>query len=155
MTRKLKVGDVIKSNRFRYGYLGDVEGPPCSRLKRIIMAGVTNVIDEERISEDKRVAMALRTGKKPPKIVRNSHYRNNKSRARSEFVVIEMGHYSSSGERGSCSADWILVQRLKQDGTFNLNGGLLWFYTNGDIAACNYIDQEEITIVRQMEHSFR
>lgn len=151
--RSLGVGDVIQSKEFQYGFLE----PPSYGSRQfpgVIMAGVTNILDEERIDEDRRVSLAAKTGKVSPKVIRNKNYRNDPSRKTAQFIVVEKSEYSSSDEDGSCNADVVVIQRLSPNGRYDEKGELLWFYTNGSISASNYIELDQIKVVRKMKRIF-
>lgn len=146
-----KVGDVITSKKFAYGYRYDETGDLVYVDGRTKKQPIT-----EYISEEKRVALAAKTGKIPPKTRTYDRGAYDKSRASALFVVekadLKSGGYGH-GIHDAYPDGWcVRARRLKDNGTYNPTGEVIEFYTSGCFN--NQLDPKDIKVIKKMKMGF-
>ncbi|MCF6276637.1 MAG: hypothetical protein L3J07_02185 [Candidatus Magasanikbacteria bacterium] len=147
-------GDVIKSPKFAYGKydMDDVHDKKCARID-----GKTETcLVSSRISEKDRIAIAVKTGKMPPKEETIDYTAYDTSRATAKFVVekAEMSGGSTGFRLNEYHPDeWCVhARRLNEDNSYNEDGELIRFYVSN--SSSSNIREVEIESVGKMKRQF-
>lgn len=102
------------------------------------------------LDADERVKIAAKTGKDPGEKKTELLYDAfDKSRAKAEFVVIEVRVDSSSGSGGSSRTQLVFAQRLVSNGKYDLKGEIIFF--NWNFYGHFPFTVRNLKIVRKME----
>lgn len=151
MSKKLaKIGDIIRSEKFSYGYRE-------SRRGIIFVDGETKsmpVICPKTLTDKERASIYKKTGKIPPKVIeiQKDYGAYNKSRGSAKFVVESalMTGGTGPGAHDPYPDGWeVIARRLNQDGSYNRYGELIQFYLSGCFK--NQIDANDVEILGNMK----
>ncbi|HSV94761.1 MAG TPA: hypothetical protein VLH94_02180 [Spirochaetia bacterium] len=146
-------GDVIVSERFKYGHLNYDGKPPIQVGQNSPKCLVSRFLTDEEIDEIKKA------GKKPPKMIEEDLGVPDPSRATAEFVVINNNMQGGGtgmgviyGHNDDYPDGWHIVAKRLKDGKWDPEGEEIAFYMTGSFIDMIFLN--EVKIVRHMAMSY-